>query len=425
MVQDVADLSSILAEELGIPRLGIERSLSLFAEGATIPFVARYRKEMTGSLDEVQLGKIKERAEYLKELEERRNTVLQSIAGQGKLTAELEARIRATRSKTELEDLYLPFKPKRRTRATIARERGLEPLAEEIWAQRESLAATALELASAFVCQDKGVPDADAAWQGARDIVAEGVSELAAVRAGLRDLALQDGALSARCVTGKEQEGKKYSDYFEFEETARTIPSHRLLALRRGEKEGMLKVSLRVDREASLAIIRAQVVRSRRAALADQLEMALVDSYDRLLCPSIEVDVRLVLKERADSEAIRVFGENLRHLLLAPPLGGKRMLAIDPGLRTGCKVVAIDEKGDLLADQVIYPHEPHRREGEAKRMVSGMVKDNCLEAIAIGNGTAGRETEAFVRTMKTGGLLPENVLIVTVNESGASVYSAS
>ncbi len=428
------DLAAAVAAELSLPRPSVARTLELFAGGATIPFVARYRKEVTGGLDEVQLGKIQERGAYLRELDERRRAVLASISEQGKLTAELRARLLATTSKTELEDLYLPFKPKRRTRAIIARERGLEPLAELIWAQGDQLPESAAALAARYVSVDKGVPDADAAWQGARDIVAERVAEDATVRAGLREQALAEGRMAAKKSERKPKEGepalsaedaRKFEDYHQFEEPVRTLPSHRVLALRRGEKLGALRVSLEIDREVALTRVRGRVMRGRGGALGGELERALGDAYDRLLAPSIEVDVRLALKERADAEAIRVFAENLRHVLLAAPLGGKRVLALDPGFRSGVKVAALDDKGDLVEHTVIYPHEPQRRLDEAKQVLRALVAKHKIEAVAIGNGTAGRETEAVVRAVKQDGGLPASCLVVSVSESGASVYSAS
>ncbi len=417
------DHAALIARELNLPRAGVAKALELFAGGATLPFVARYRKEQTGNLDEVQLGTIRERQEYLAELDARKKTILDSIGEQGKLTDELRARIAGTLSKTELEDLYLPYKPKRRTRASIARERGLEPLADEIWAQRATLPEPAAALAARHVGGE--VPDAAAAWQGARDIVAERVADDALVRAALRELFMDTGLVVARVLAGKEQEGQKYKDYFDFSELARTIPSHRTLALRRGEKEGFLRVALEVDADAALAAVRRPIVKNPRAPLAGELEAALADAYERLLQPSIEVDVRLVMKERADAEAIRVFAENLRHVLLAPPLGGKRVLAIDPGLRTGCKVVALDEKGDLLAETVIYPHEPRRAVAESRATLKAWAAKYRSEAVAIGNGTGGRETQDLVASMKKQGELGPAVAVVLVNESGASVYSAS
>ena len=418
-----SDLASIIATELKLPRAGVERTLALFAEGATLPFVARYRKEQTGNLDEVQLGAIRDRHAYLAELEARRATILASIAEQGKLTDALRARIVATLSKTELEDLYLPYTPTRRTRAGIARERGLEPLADAIWAQAPSLAEPKDALAARFVGGE--VPDVAAAWQGARDIVAERVADDADVRAALRELAYETGAFTSRPVAGKAEEGAKYKDYFEYREPAKSIPSHRMLALRRGEKEGVLRVGLEVDRDAMVGAASSRVIRAPRAPLAGELRTAVVDACDRLLAPSIEVDLRLLLKERADAEAIRVFAENLRHLLLAAPLGGKRVLAIDPGMRTGCKVVVLDEKGDLVDDTVIYPHEPQRQVDAARRTLAALARKHRSQAVAVGHGTAGRETHALVAQMKQAGELDAGVVLVMVNESGASVYSAS
>jgi len=363
--------AAVLEEELKLPRAGIERTLELLAEGATIPFLARYRKEQTGGLDEVQLQAIKTRSEELAELESRRKTIVESIASQGMLTDELLGRLLGTLSKTELEDLYLPYKPKRRTKAMIARERGLEPLADLLWEQTDTLTGTRESVAAAFVSEEKEVPDVEAAWQGARDIVAERVSEQAEIRATLRAQALEQGVQRSAVVEDDKgadlNERLKYKDYFEFEEPVAKLPSHRILALRRGEKEGHLRIALEVDRDTALGRVRGHVVKNSKAALVADLEKALTDSYDRLLRSSIEVDVRLSLKERADKEAIRVFTENLRHLLLASPLGGKRTLALDPGFRTGCKVVVLDATGRLLEQTVVYPHEPQRQVDVAKK----------------------------------------------------------
>jgi len=419
----------VLEEELKLPRAGIERTLELLAEGATIPFLARYRKEQTGGLDEVQLQAIKTRSEELAELESRRKTIVESIASQGMLTDELLGRLLGTLSKTELEDLYLPYKPKRRTKAMIARERGLEPLADLLWEQTDTLTGTRESVAAAFVSEEKEVPDVEAAWQGARDIVAERVSEQAEIRATLRAQALEQGVQRSAVVEDDKgadlNERLKYKDYFEFEEPVAKLPSHRILALRRGEKEGHLRIALEVDRDTALGRVRGHVVKNSKAALVADLEKALTDSYDRLLRSSIEVDVRLSLKERADKEAIRVFTENLRHLLLASPLGGKRTLALDPGFRTGCKVVVLDATGRLLEQTVVYPHEPQRQVDVAKKVLAHLAQKHAIESVAVGNGTAGRETETLAREMKREGLLPEGCLVVSVNESGASVYSAS
>jgi uncharacterized protein len=313
-----ADLAAAVAAELTLPRAAVERTLALFAGGATVPFIARYRKEATGGLDEVAIGRIQERHAYHVQLEARRAAILDAIAAQGVLTAELRARILATRSKTELEDLYLPYRPKRRTKAALARERGLGPFADLVWAQALRLDGAREALARPFVDAAKGVPDVEAAWQGARDIVAERIAEDADVRASLRDLALAEGRLASRVAKGKELAGRKFEDYFAFESPVRTLPGHRVLAVLRGENEGFLKVSLGVDEEAALARIRRRVVRERRAALAADLETALVDAWRRLLGPATETDVRAAIEERAGAEAIQVFAQNLRHLLLQP-----------------------------------------------------------------------------------------------------------
>jgi uncharacterized protein len=413
----------IIASELGIRPEQVERTVALLADGATIPFIARYRKEQTGNLDEVQIAAVDERRTYLGELDARKQTVLAEIEKQGKLSDELKQKIARTLSKTELEDLYLPFKPKRRTRATIAREKGLEPLAELILAQ-ETLADGREQLGAPFVSTDKGVADVEAAFAGARDIVAERVAERADVRAALREQALGAGTLVGSAVAGKEEEGAKFKDYFDFKEPTTAIPSHRLLALRRGEAEGFLRVGLEVDGDAAKGIVRQKVISAPKATLARELGLAVDDAYDRLLKTSIEVDVRLVLKDRADAEAIRVFAANLRALLLQPPLGGKRVLAIDPGYRTGCKLAVVDEKGDLQTHDVIFPTMSDKKIDEAGLTLQRLCQKHRIEAIAIGNGTAGRETETFVRKLASDGKLGA-VQVIVVNESGASVYSAS
>jgi uncharacterized protein len=414
--------STIIAAELGIKPDQIERTVALLSDGATIPFISRYRKEVTGNLDEVQIAAIDERRNYLAELDARKQTVLGEIGKQGKLTDALKAQIEKTLSKTELEDLYLPYKPKRRTRATIARERGLEPLADKILAQEGG--GSRQDLGAPFVDAAKEVPDLEAAFAGARDIVAEHIAEQAPLRAALREQALETGALGSTAIAGKEEEGAKFKDYFNFREPAKNIPSHRLLALRRGEKEGFLRLVLDVDGAAATDIVRHQVVKNDRATLARDLQLAVADSYERLLKPSIEVDVRLVLKDRADAEAIKVFAANLRNLLLHPPLGGKRVMAIDPGYRTGCKVAVIDEKGDLQTHDVVYPSQSERKVEEAAATLGKLCQQFRIEAIAIGNGTAGRETETFVRKLQQAGKLG-TLKVVVVNEAGASVYSAS
>ncbi|HWE29610.1 MAG TPA: Tex-like N-terminal domain-containing protein, partial [Polyangia bacterium] len=416
--------ASTIAAELGIQPAQVERTVALLTDGATIPFISRYRKEQTGNLDEVQIGAIDERRNYLAELDARKATVLAEIEKQGKLSDGLKQQITRTLSKTELEDLYLPFKPKRRTRATIAREKGLEPLADLIWAQ-ENVAESRAALGQKYVSEEKGVADVDAAWAGARDIVAERVAERAEVRAALREQALGDGILLGAAIAGKEEEGAKFKDYFNFSEKAAAIPSHRLLALRRGEAEGFLRVGLEVDAEAAKTLVRHHVIVAPQATFAPELKLAVDDAYERLLKTSIEVDVRLVLKDRADADAIKVFADNLRALLLQAPLGGKRVLAIDPGFRTGCKVAVVDEKGDLQTHDVVFPTMSEHKVAEAGRTIEELCKKYRIESIAIGNGTAGRETETFVRKLVTEGKLSPSIQVIPVNEAGASVYSAS
>ena len=452
------DRAEVLAKELGLRRQQVERTLALLDEGATLPFIARYRKEVTGGLDEVNIAAIQERGTYLSELVARKSVILTEIHKQGKLTPSLQQKILGTLSKTELEDLYLPYKPKRRTRATIAREKGLEPLAQKILGQQKC-GQTREELAAPYIDAEKGLPDVDSVLAGARDIAAEVISDDAAIRAALRSMAMETGVMHSRLIPRREEESDdgppepgnekdpkdtlrkskeekkdkedptaKFADYFDYQEAVKTIPSHRMLALRRGEKEGVLRVTLEMDRDAAVDIVSRQMEGSfgkdRDPVLRAEIEKAIVDAWERLLKPAIEVDVRLALRERADAEAIRVFAENLRHLLLASPLGGRRVLALDPGYRTGCKVAVIDEKGDLLTHDVVYPTHSESRRGEAGARVEQLISEHKIQAIAIGNGTASRETEAFVRRLAAAGKLP-GVKIVVVNEAGASIYSTS
>ena len=424
------DPASAIASELSLSHTSVARTLALLGEGATVPFIARYRKEVTGGLEDVQIAKIAERAEYLKELDDRKKTVIASIAEQNLLTPELRARIEACVSRTVLEDLYLPFKPRRRTRAKIARERGLGPLGELLLAQGRGLASRE-ELAKPFLTAE--VPDTEAAFAGARDIAAEVVAETAEVRSDLREHALATGVVRSReGKPSKDEKAKdhqkhdaaKFKDYFEYEEPCKAIPSHRLLAIRRGEKEGFLAVELAVDRAAAIDLVRHRIVRDDKASLAAELDAAIVDSYDRLLAPSIEVDARLVMKERADEQAIAVFSENLKNLLLAAPLGSKRVMAVDPGFRTGCKVVVVDEKGDLQAHEVLMITLSERGADAAAPTVEALCKRHRVEAIAIGNGTGGRESELFFRKLQKDGRIGDAILVM-VSEAGASVYSAS
>jgi len=389
----------------------------LLAEGATIPFIARYRKEATGSLDEVALTTIRDRLDQLAELDKRRDAIVKSLEERNLLTDDLQKKLNAAQTMAVLEDLYLPFRPKRRTRATVAREKGLEPLALFLLAQdNPDVAAEAAK----FVDAEKGVADTDEALQGARDIIAEIVSEDAQARARMRELFLDKGVCESKVLKDKEAEGAKFKDYFDWREPVGKAPSHRLLAMFRGEKEGFLSLNIAPPEEDGVALLTGQFLKAANPAAA-QVGLAVQDSYKRLLAPSMETEVRAELKKRADAEAIRVFADNLRELLLAPPLGHKNVLALDPGFRTGCKLVCLDRQGKLIHDDVIYPHtgEGHAREAEAK-MLAYCAKFQ-IEAVAIGNGTAGRETEAFVRGLN----LPPAIAIVMVNESGASIYSAS
>jgi len=407
----------ILAKELNLPKKYIEATAALLEDGATVPFIARYRKEMTGSLDEVVITTIRDRLTQLAELDKRRETILRSISDQGKLTDALKEKILAADSLTVLEDLYLPYKPKRRTRATIAKEKGLEPLAQRMWEQGD---CDPLAEAVAYVDPEKELPSIHEVLAGARDIMAEWVSEDQTARARLRELYLDKGAFHAEVIPGKEAEGAKFSDYFSWEELVATAPSHRILAMRRGEKEEFLTFRVLVSEFDVLRILERLFVKGSKPA-SEHVKLAVHDSCKRLLGPSIETEVRLLTKKRADEAAITVFADNLRQLLLASPLGQKSLLAIDPGFRTGCKVVCLDRQGKLLGNTTIFPHQSEREAAEARKTVATLCEKLSIEAIAIGNGTAGRETEAFVRKLD----LPRSIPIVMVNESGASIYSAS
>ncbi|HNX44656.1 MAG TPA: Tex family protein [Bacteroidales bacterium] len=406
-----------IANELGIREFQVLNTINLLKDGATVPFISRYRKEMTGSLDEVQVAAIRDRYDQILELEKRREAILNSIREQEKLTPELEKQIMEAGTMSELEDIYLPYRPKRRTRAMIARERGLEPLADLVFAQ---LYFDLDAKAKTFINLEKEVNTVEDALSGARDIVAEWVNEDKGSRERVRNLFSKKAAISSRAVRGKELEGIKYEAYYDWSESLLKAPSHRLLAMLRGENEGFLKVSIEPTEEEALEILNRRFVRANNAA-AQQVETAVKDSYKRLLQPSMETEFRQIAKEKADKEAIRVFAENLRQLLLAPPLGQKNVLAIDPGFRTGCKVVVIDRQGRLLHNETIYPHPPQNEFKPAAAKIQNLVKAYKIEAIAIGNGTAGRETENFIKRIP----FDTNILALMVNESGASVYSAS
>jgi uncharacterized protein len=409
-----------IAGQISVPLKGLLAAMELLNEGATVPFIARYRKEATGNLDEVQIRNVEEKLEYFRELEERRKTVLDTIEEQGKLTPDLKKRIEAALEKTELEDLYLPYKPKRRTKASIAREKGLEPLAQFLWDQPEgSLAA----LAETFVSAEKGVASAVEALEGARHIVAEWVSENAAFRKSVRAMMMAEGLVVSRAIEGVADPEGKYQLYTQFSEPASKIPSHRMLAIRRGAKEGVLIFEIEMDRVKPLAWLRSQVVHS-AGECVPHLEQAIEDSYDRLLNPSIQTEVRLELKDRSDEEAIKVFRENLENLLLAPPAGMLTVLALDPGIRTGCKVAVVDDTGRFLENAVIYPFEPKNDLAGSRKTLASLIARHNVQAIAIGNGTASRESAALVQDFLREANLAK-VFSVTVSESGASVYSAS
>lgn len=405
----------LLAQETGISAKQVAATLALLDEGATIPFISRYRKELTGSLDEVQIGTLKERYEKLQEIQKRRESILKSIAEQDLLSDDLKARIEATWNATELEDLYLPYKPKRKTRAVKARELGLEPLAEVLWQQHERDVETR---ATAFLSDE--LPDVEAALQGARDILAERINEDLKAREVVRREFQHAAVISSRVVKGKEEEAAKYRDYFDFSEPLKRCPSHRLLAMRRAEKEGFLKISVAPEAEPVVERLSRTFVKGRGAS-SEQVQLAVEDAYKRLLAPSIENEVGALAREKAEEQAIQVFATNLRQLLLSSPLGQKRVLAIDPGFRTGCKVVCLDAQGALLHNETIYPHPPQNDTRLAYKKIDSLVEQYKIEAIAIGNGTASRETEAFIRNMR----FNRELQVFVVSEDGASVYSAS
>jgi len=401
---------------------GLVAVIELLDDGSTVPFIARYRKEATGNLDEVQILAIEEKLAYFRELADRRETILASIAEQGKLTDELKARIEATLDKSELEDLYLPYKPKRRTKATIAREKGLEPLATYLWAQQNSDAPLET-FAATFVNAELGVATANEALEGARHIVAEWISEDADLRKALRQLLFDEGVVVSRKVTDAVDEQEKFKMYYEYSEPVKTIPSHRMLAIRRGESEKVLYFLLEIDSERATAIIRSHVLRE-KGDWTPQLELAIDDAWKRLLNASIQGEIRLELKHRSDTEAIRVFRDNLYNLLLAPPAGPISVLGIDPGLRTGCKVAVVDETGKMLAHDVLYLHTSKHGNEESAPKLEALLRQHNVRAIAIGNGTASRETDAFVREFLRDKKL-DGIFSATVSESGASIYSAS
>lgn len=410
-----------IAEESGLKPSQVENTVALLREGATVPFIARYRKERTGELDEVAIRLMEERLCYFTELEERKLTVLTSIEEQGKLTPELMARVETTRLKTELEDLYLPFKPKRRTKATMARERGLEPLAD-LMAAQELTDGTPEEAALPFVDPERDVPDVAAALAGAGHILAERIAEDADLRAFVRRLTGERGEMTSRVSADKKGAVTKFEMYYDYREPLKDIPSHRMLAMRRGEKEEVLFLAVVAPVEEILDGLKAKFV-SGRSIFGQFLEGVVHDAYKRLMAPSIEVELRLEAKQKADDGAIKVFADNLRNLLLAPPAGGKRVLGIDPGLRTGCKLAAVDETGRLQGHGVIYPHTGEGKAEAARKELLRFVQAHDCTMVAVGNGTGGRETEQFAREVLSAASV--EIPVVMVSEAGASVYSAS
>ena len=407
--------NSMIATALNIAERQVKNTITLLEGGATIPFISRYRKESTSGLNEVQIGEIKERHDKLCEIAKRKDTILATIEEQGKLTPELKRRINVCWNATELEDIYLPYKPKRKTRAESARQKGLEPLAAILMMQRENNL-----MARARTFLNKDVKDEEEALKGARDIIAEQVSEDERSRNQLRNQFNRQAIITSKVVKGKEEEAIKYKDYFDFSEPLKRCTSHRLLAIRRGEAEGLLKVSISPDDEECTERLERNYVRGNNEC-SQQVKEAIKDAYKRLLKPSIETEFAVLSKEKADEEAIRVFAGNLRQLLLAPPLGQKRVMGIDPGYRTGCKVVCLDAQGNLLHNETIYPHPPKSEHAISARKLTKLVEQYQIEAIAIGNGTASRETETFVTNQR----YDRKLQVFVVSEDGASIYSAS
>ena len=405
-----------ITEILGLSPEQVKTVIKLLDEGATVPFIARYRKELTGSLDEVQIASIRDETEKIRELEKRRESILASIEKQELLTDELRKKIMGARTMTALEDLYLPFKPKRKTRATKAREAGLEPLAEMLWEQKAG--GNPEKEASQFIDEEKGITTVEEALHGARDILAEKINEDAEARDKVRKLFARKAMITSRVLAGKEEDGKKFSDYFDWSEPLKDVPSHRMLAMRRGEKEMILALDIAPDEAEAVEILKDLFVHGSSASSA-QVELAAKDAYQRLMKPSLETEMRLDSKNQADEQAITVFADNLRELLLAAPYGQHRMIALDPGFRTGCKVVVLDTQGKLLHHTAIFPNPPQSQTAASGVVIEKLIGEYQAEVLAVGNGTASRETEKFLQQLETG--LP----VLMVNESGASIYSAS
>lgn len=417
------ELYTRIASELSLRADQVERTVALLLDDATVPFIARYRKEVTGNLDEEQIRQVATRHKYYQELEQRRETILKTIEEQGKLTDELRQQLLDCYDRTELEDLYLPFRPKRQTKATMAMERGLEPLAQLIWAQ-EAGRAEMDALAASLVDTEKGVASAEEALAGAGHIMAEWIADRADLRKALRAMMLNEGVMRSAVVKAKAEEKTKFQDYYDFSEAVTTIPSHRTLAILRGAREGVLSVAIEIDNDKALTYIRTQIVTQPEADTAEALQAAVADAYQRLILPSLQNEVRGTLKSRADAEAIGVFQENLSSLLMSPPLGAASIIGLDPGLRTGCKLSLVDETGKYLEDTAIYPLAPRNDVEGAEQVLQDILSRHTVRAIAVGNGTGSREATSFVRQFlrKAG---RQDVACVVVNEAGASVYSAS
>ncbi len=417
------ELVKILAEELNLKEEQVEKTVALLDEGNTIPFIARYRKEVTGSLDDITLRTLSDRLNYLRKLDERRAEISSSIENQGKLTEEITLALSRAATLVELEDIYRPYKQKRRTRASVARERGLAPLAAWIGEQRDSYDKTPLEEAAAYIDEEKGVTTAEEALAGASDILAEEISDNAEYRKLLREYAFEAAVIETK-LTEEEKENKKiYADYAEYKEAVKTIKGHRVLAITRGEKEECLKVSMTLDTEGALARLHSRVITNKSTPVLPLLTAAIADSYDRLIFPSLEREVRAELFDQASEGALKVFSDNLRHLLLAAPLRGKVVLGYDPGYRTGCKLAVVDQTGKVLDTAVIYPTKPREETEKSKKIVLRLIKAYHVDVVAIGNGTASRESEAFIaETLKDA---ERTVAYTIVSEAGASVYSAS
>ena len=414
------NITEVLAKELNLSAERIEKTVALLDEGNTIPFIARYRKEVTGGMDDITIRNLDDRLHYLRKMDERRAEITKLIDEQGKLTPELEHALSLAKTLVELEDLYLPYRPKRKTRASVARDRGLEPLAALMMEQRDAYAPSIPEVAAEYIDDEKGVPDAEAALAGASDIIAEDIANNAELRKSLRALLTRQAVLRTE---GIDAEQSVYAGYNDYKEAVNRLPGHRILAINRGEREGFLKVTLEMDTNASLAEICSHIINNAKSPATEYLMASIADSYDRLLFPSLERELRGALFDNAGEQAIHVFADNLRHLLMGAPLKGKTVMGYDPGFRTGCKLAVVDKTGKVLETAVIYPTEPKKQTEQAKKIIMRLVTAHNVDVIAIGNGTASRESEQFIAEILPD--MPREVSYTIVSESGASVYSAS